>query len=334
MKRDLPAYVYRKGRNRLLYFMRGGVSARMYHEPGTPEFATEYAKHMQGRAIPASRTIAKLAEHYRRSEKWADLSFNTRRSYERHLAYLIEVAGGTDPAALRPVHVNQMRDALRDKPTDANRKISTLSSLLQYGISIGWLDRNPAHGVARLKPTGRTRGPWPVDKIEAFRATAAGRTLLLFELLIGTGQRIGDVLSLRWSDLDADGFTIRQKKTGTEVFVPLTSRLRAVLAATPRRSMFIVCQDNGLPVSYSLAWTNIMNVRNKIGAEAHDIHALRHTAASEIAALPGMTADHVRAITGHSSAAMVRLYAGRAMQKARATEAQKARGTERERNRK
>jgi hypothetical protein len=38
-----------------------------------------------------------------------------------------------------------------------------------------------------------------------------------------------------------------------------------------------------------------------------------------------MTADHVRAITGHSATQMVRLYAGEAMQKARAKEAQAAR---------
>ena len=43
------------------------------------------------------------------------------------------------------------------------------------------------------------------------------------------------------------------------------------------------------------------------------------------AALPGMTADHVRAITGHSAVDMVRLYSGKAMQKARAKEAQDGR---------
>ena len=78
-------------------------------------------------------------------------------------------------------------------------------------------------------------------------------------------------------------------------------------------------------MGYNLAWKDIMAVRRAIGAEAYDIHALRHYAASQIAALPGMTADHVRAITGHSAAGMVRLYAGKAMQKARATEAQEAR---------
>jgi len=50
-----------------------------------------------------------------------------------------------------------------------------------------------------------------------------------------------------------------------------------------------------------------------------------HGGVCQIAALPGMTADHVRSITGHSAGAMVRLYAGKAMQRARAKEAQENR---------
>jgi integrase len=118
---------------------------------------------------------------------------------------------------------------------------------------------------------------------------------------------------------------LTQAKTKTAIYIPLTARLRRSLADAPRKGLFIVCQDNGLRVGYNLAWKDIMAVRRAIGAEAYDIHALRHYAASQIAALPGMTADHVRAITGHSAGAMVRLYAGKAMQRARAKEAQEGR---------
>lgn len=326
MKRDLPAYCYRKGRRGYVYFVRGAICQRIHPAPGTPEFAAEYAKLLKGRSAPTTRTIAKLIENYRRSARWAKLSVNTRKSYERSLEYFASVAGDVDPATLRRVHINQMRDALADKPTDANRKIGALSVLMEHGIDIGWLTMNPAKGVRRLEPSGRVRQPWPEEMIKAFRAAADPRTLLLFELLIGTGQRIGDVLSLRWSDFDGAGFSLTQGKTKARLYIPLTERLRSILAATPRRALFIVAQPNGNRVSYNLAWKDFMAVRRKIGAEAYDIHGLRYTAASEIASIPGMTAEHVKAITGHSEAAMIRLYAGPAMQKARASEAQKARG--------
>ena len=38
--------------------------------------------------------------------------------------------------------------------------------------------------------------------IDAAREKAEPRTRLLFELLLGTGQRIGDVLKMKWSDCE------------------------------------------------------------------------------------------------------------------------------------
>ncbi len=75
-----------------------------------------------------------------------------------------------------------------------------------------------------------------------------------------------------------------------------------------------------------------MKVRKEIGAEEYDIHALRHTTASELAAL-GLSDDLIMAVTGHTSRASVVRYAGAARQKARAQVAQDARrggGTKRE----
>lgn len=325
MKRNLPAFVYPKGKRGYLYFVRPGTCQRIHAAPGTPEFYAEYTRLLRGRVVVPKQTIAKLIVSYRQSRRWANLSANTRKSYERSLDYFEKSAGNVDPATLQRVHIIQMQKALADKPTDANRKIGSLSVLLEHAIDIGWMKDNPAKGVKSLPATGKVRKPWPADLIEAYRATATGRAALLFELLIGTGQRINDVLRLRWSDLDGDGFTITQGKTKRELFVPLTDRLRAVLAETPKRGPFIVCQDNGRPASYQLAWKDIRAVRERIGAEEYDIHALRHAAASEIASIPGMTSEHVMALTGHSAVEMVRLYAGKAMQKARAQEAQDAR---------
>ncbi len=184
-----------------------------------------------------------------------------------------------------------------------------------------------AKGVRQLASAGRIRRPWPQPLIDAYRAKATGRDLLLFEMLIGTGQRVGDVLAMQWGHIDGGGIAVKQDKTGAALFIPFTDRLRTAIATAPRKGLFILCQDNGLPVSYQLAWKNIKAIRDKIGAEAYDIHALRYSAASEIASIPGMTGEHVKAITGHSTEAMMLHYAGPAMQKARANEAQTARNS-------
>lgn len=326
MKRHLPSYVYKKGKKGYLYFCRWGQTVRMHHTPGTAEFASEYALLMRGRPAAPKRTVKGLIQQYQ-TVRWETLAPNTRKSYSRHFAYFVDKMGNIDPKTIRPVHVVEMRNALVDKPTDATRKIGALSSLLAFGVEIGWLDVNPAKGIKGLPGTRARREPWPVEKIAAFRETADPRSLLIFEMLLGTGQRIGDVLAMRWADTDDDGIFVRQQKTGAALYIPFTPGLADVLKAAPRFGATIVSQDNGRPVGYSLAWRDFMATRTKIGAEAWDFHCLRYTAACEIAALPGMTREHVAALTGHRAAAMVDHYAGWAFANARIREAQNARGT-------
>jgi integrase len=309
--------------------VRGGECQRIKAAPGTADFAAEYAMLLRGRVAPSKTTFRALIEAYRKSPEWAKLAANTRKSYGRSMDYILANAADVDVRTFRRRHVIQMRDALSATPTTANRRIDFLSALLAWGVNADFCTTNVAAGMKSLDPTGRHRGPWPQDMVDAFRARATGRTALLFDLLTETGQRVSDVLSMRWSDLDGDGISVTPAKTKRKrpepIYIPLTARLRQALAHAPRKGLFIVAQNNGLKVSYPLAWRDIMDVRQVIGAEAYDIHALRHYAASQIAALPGMTADHVKAITGHSADAMARLYSGKAMQKARAKEAQEGR---------
>ena len=331
MKRSLPSYVYAKGRKGYLYYCRRGAKPiRMHETPGTAEFAVEYAKLMKGTAPEPARSVKKLVARYKASPRWKELAANTRRSYARHFDYFCDVMGNIDPAKLRRSHVVRMRDALAEKPTDANRKIGALSTLMEYGKDVGWVRDNPVHGTRRLLPSGPPREAWPVNKIAAFREAAPALPLLIFELCLGTGQRIGDVLRMTWADLTPEGIRLRQTKTKARLTVPLTERLEAILATTPRLGLTIAAQPNGRPVSYSLAWKMVNEVRVKIAAQAWDIHGLRHSAAQEIAGLPGMTMEHVKAITGHLSDASARIYVADAAQRARAKEAQTARGTNRD----
>lgn len=335
MKRTLPPYCYRKGRKGYIYYSRAGVLVRLPDDPTSAEFARQYALARNGRfSRPARRTIKGLIAAYVSSDRWPALSPNTRKSYSKSFRYIEEKLGRFDPAAIRRVHVIEMQTALSDTPTTANRRVGALSVLFEHAINMDWIKVNPAKGVRSLEGRRAPRQPWPVEMIEAFRAAADPDTLLLFEMLLGTGQRIGDVLAMQWGHIEDGGIWVypaktRKAKRTRKLFVPFTSHLAAVLDATPRRGLHIVTHANGRPVSYSLGWRWIRDVRGKIGAEAWDIHALRHSAASEIASIPGMTREHVAAITGHTSAGMVHLYAGGAMQKARAIEAQAGRNTSR-----
>lgn len=324
VKRDLPKHVYRKGRKGYVYFVRGNICERIHSEPGTNAFWSEYNAILNGGITRTPRrTIKKLIANYTESHKWQKLAKNTQKSYRQAFRYFEDKIALVDPASIRRRHVIEMRDALSATPTTANRRVSILSTLMEHAIDIDWIERNPAKGI-RILPGTRTRHPWPPELVEAFRANADGMALLLFEMLIGTGQRIGDVLAMQWGHIEDGGIKVRQGKTKAELWIPFTARLSDALADAPRRGLYIITQSDGRPVSYQLAWKWIKVVRDQIGAQEYDIHALRHTAASELAAL-GLDDDHIMALTGHASAGMVRLYAGKAAQKVRAKAAQERR---------
>jgi integrase len=264
-RRSLPPYVYRKGRAGYLYFCRGGATIRMHAAPGTAAFAAEYAVLMQGRApVPAGRSFAALIASYRRSQRFAKLKPRTRADYDKVLTFIEDRIGAEDATKLRRHHVIRYRDDNAGAVRFANYLVQILRILMEHAFDSGWRADNPAKGVPLLKSTTGPRLPWPPALVEAFRATATGPALLILELCLGTGQRIGDVLRMRWNDLADGGVNVRQGKTGTALWIPLTARLRTAIDATPKRGLTIVTNPDGRPMAYKTAQGHVMKVRAQI----------------------------------------------------------------------
>ena len=327
MKKTLPAYCYtrNRGNRSYVYFERWGKAIRLHAEPGTPAFAIEYAKLLNGVApLPTNRDFAALVKAYHASDRYRRLAARTAKDYDKVTAWMVAKLGPLPVDGLRRKDVIRARDANAGARRFANYIVQVLRVLMEYAIDLGWIEENPAKGVALLQSDRDPRLPWPDDLITAYRDEAQGRALLIFEMLRGTGQRIGDVLKMRWDDLQSGGVHIRQGKTGKRLWVPLTPALRAVLASTPKAGLTICAQANGKPTSYRGAADLIMAVRRKIGAEAFDIHSLRHTVASELLEA-GCTDEQIAAVTGHASLASVKRYTATVRQISRAKEAMEKR---------
>lgn len=328
MKRDLPAFCYLR-QGKYIYFERKGQKpVRIHAEAGTPEFAATYARLLSGPPpVSDKRTFAALVKSYHASKRYRDLAPRTARDYDKVTQWVVDTLGPLSVEKMQRKDVIRARDANADSLRFANYIVQVLRILMEHAIDIGWRQAgtNPAKGVLLLKSDRPAREAWPADLVEAYRAKATGRALLIFEMCVGTGQRIGDVLKARWSDIEGDGINVRQGKTGARLWIPFTPRLRSILDATPRIGMTICAWGKtGKPTSYRGAADLVMAVRKEIGAEAYDLHSLRYTTAAELAAA-GCSDDLIRAVTGHATAAMVAKYAGPARQKARAKLAQEAR---------
>jgi len=327
--RDLPSYIHRRKRDGLLLF-RKRIGGRIFEAKLETQFPegepVPFALHQERERLlkdPApvapGQDMAYVIRKYIAGPKYRTLAARTRDDYDKRLDYLRDKLGHLAPKSIQRRHVIAWQDAWAAKsPHEANYRLRVLRLLMERAIDYGLLPTggNPCKGVAEVKYEKRDRQPWPETKVAAFRkAYAYGtRERTVFEMCLGSGQRIGDVLRMQWQAIEAGGITLRQGKTGKRLWVPLTGHLRAALDAWPRTDMRI------LPLTYFQAAHAMLDARKAIGAEGYDLHGLRYTAAAELL-LAGCDDETIAAVTGQSEA-MVKHYTRHVRQRSRAEKAQ------------
>jgi integrase len=106
--------------------------------------------------------------------------------------------------------------------------------ILDQGIDYGLLPSNPAIGRRRRLKTTRPARPWiEPQQLMAFLNGADGVGRVLLGILVGTGLRIEEALSLTWADVDLGSghLYVRKAKTPKGVRrIPLSPALREELA--------------------------------------------------------------------------------------------------------
>ncbi|WP_299411923.1 tyrosine-type recombinase/integrase [uncultured Sulfitobacter sp.] len=327
-KRELPKHVY-KQRNGLYFQRRGWPSQKFSSEFQTPEFWKEYADILSGKAPPKrviSRDFAALIKNYRGSHRYKRLKPRTALDYDKYLEFFLTIMAGTNPANMKRKDVIRLRDANAQKPYFANYSLRVLRIVMEHCVDLGWRETNPAKGVPEIKTEKIERDPWPRELLELYRATCpiGTRERLVMELCVGTGQRIGDVLEMRWSDIQDGAFVVKQNKTNKELWVPILPELQTALNVASRHSVFILTNEKGTNRwSYRGASQAIRNVRQQVGALNYDIHSWRYNAACELLEA-GCEDDLIAAVTGQSPA-MVLHYTKKVRQKLRAIQAQQKR---------
>ncbi len=301
------------------YFRKDGKYVRLPDDPDSEDYDKAYWRLMRGGDLAERKTSwNNLILLYKKSPYWNELQAATQKSYDRYLEYMRERAGKQDTQKFQRKHAIIIQQANSDRPRTANYILQVLSVLLEFAIDLGWRRDNPAKGIRKLKG-GEGHTPWPEWAITAFRTHATPEARLLFELALGTGQRAGDLIKMKWSDFDGQGIYVSQSKTEAKIWVPCTDELLAILQATERQGIFIMTSQTGQPLTYSGASQRMTRISKKAGTRAYSLHGLRYSAASKLAEL-GATDAQIAAITGHKARSMVAKYSSGANQKRLADE--------------
>lgn len=338
-RRDLPKYVYLRGRNRAPWYCPRGTGkdapkTRMLCDPGSTEFYAEYARLRAG-AAPVAREHSwrYLIDNYRGSDRFTRRKPRTQADYNTVLDFLAAKIGTLDPRKMRRVDVARIRDQNRETVRFANYCVQVLRVVFEHAIEIGWRDDNPAKGVLLLEVPAERKQPhivWTDDAVAKFREKAKPLPRLIFELGVGTVQRPGDLVRFDWEDFDGTCLRLRQGKTGKVLVLPCTDHLLTALANAPRPKVMpigrrpILWTGRGRRMSYRMMAQIMLAERQRLKVEQHDLHALRYRGVQELA-WAGCSDDEITSYSGHDTKAMVEKYAGDARQIMRARQAKEKR---------
>ena len=218
---------------------------------------------------------------------------------------------------IAPAHVRRWFDAFsRTAPGNANHALKLLRQILNFAMACGHIDTNPTRGIRQNRRPALTRflSREEVARLHEVLDKEAGRgerfrhQADIVRLLLLTGCRRGEIVGLRWSEVQEDRLVLSDSKTGPRT-VPLGSQARAILDRQPRGAspfVFPSPLNPARPRGHDLwLW---YRVRREAGIEDVRLHDLRHTMASH-AVMNGVPMPVVSRLLGHSDVKMTLRYA-------------------------
>ena len=150
-----------------------------------------------------------------------------------------------------------------------------------------------ALGKAGVKQDALLREQLPVW-FAAVRNIGNPTVAAYLQTLLLTGARPGEVLTLRWEDLNTQwkGLTIRDKVEGERV-IPLTPYVSQMLAALPRRSEWVFASASTTPAKAAKAAKPIRTTLEKAPQPISKPHK-PHEKACKVAGIEGLTLHGLR----------------------------------------
>ena len=126
----------------------------------------------------------------------------------------------------------------------------------------------------------------------------------IITLALETAMRRGEILAIRWDDINESLSTLRIPitKNGHPRVIPLSSKALTTLLGTPRGNSERVYEVS--PNAFRLAWERL---RNRVGIKNLHFHDLRHEAISRFFEL-GLSIPEVALISGHRDPRMLFRY--------------------------
>ncbi|MBS9716923.1 tyrosine-type recombinase/integrase [Pseudohalocynthiibacter aestuariivivens] len=261
-----------------------------------------------------------ISDHAKKHKKPTSLANDTRMIEQR----LRPTFGGKKVKSVTRQQIRAFHSKLEDTPYEANRVLALLSKIFSFSANdLEWTASgdHPVKGIRRFEEKKRKRYLSQAELArlgEALAKAEAGElerqisphVIAMIRLLVLTGARHGEILTLRWCEVNLERgcLELTDSKTG-EKEIYLSPAALQILSELPRK------EDNPFVIIGRKHGTHLVNIkdpwtiiRKEAGLEDVRLHDLRHSFAS-VGARAGMSLPVIGALLGHRETATTARYA-------------------------
>ncbi len=210
----------------------------------------------------------------------------------------------------------------------ANRLFSFLRIVFVEALDLGWIDTHPMHYMRKPGGSENKRARYLTDDeiktLWPFFNQLPHNARDIFKLLLLTGQRSGEVMSMKWEDIDNGVWKQSTNKTRSHHLVPLSTQVQAIInnrrlgVDYSKKQQWMLDSPFVFPSLYNIALgskgehsRSVAKSRDKLkkwsGITHWHSHDLRRTARTLLSRLK--IDPHIRErIIGHSQGGIVDVY--------------------------
>lgn len=301
---------------------RGFKLVRLRGLPGSAEFMESYQAALDQAPLKIGAKHAKagsvadvVARYFDSRQSFGALAPATRRM-RRAILERFRVEHGDKPLRdLPPKFIRMKLDKM--KPHAARTWLKAIRHLVKFAMDCDVIRLDPTVGIRTVIPKSDGHHSWTDEEIAAFEnAHPIGtKARLAMALALYTGQRRGDLVRLRSTDITGGVLRLKQNKTRTGLALPVHSELRRAIDAMPPGGDLLLTTDRHghafNPDDFSgrfRDWCDEAELPIRCS-----LHGLRKAACRRLAEA-GCTAHEIKAISGHRSLKEVERYCEAASQ--------------------